>query len=483
MTVFLPILFFSLTWWLGLYLLQRHSTDPRLFWTGAGLATYALGIADLLVFARASPSSTPTLPLQLWWLLSLPALFWTGAALFLLPETHVIRPHLMRFWQYGQLPLVALLAPLFFAADPDSAMSRWLQSLLTVAVLLPLGSVLILLVWSTYSTTPRRLSPLLLVAALLFGLSVVALLLPILSMPVFWIILIMGFDLMLLGFAIAKLDAFEQGENFLPDLLLALSSACLPTSIFGGLVSITMITATGVTTPMLVLLLTIISAAIALQHFAPVIQARLDRLILAPTPALIEERAELRALADALPRHLPSPPISQPLLREQASDNFTEADLVRLTRRALSQMNDLNKLTTNPLTNLPLVEQRLLARRANDNTLERAQELRTLLVEAINKLKPTAETTFNAGSAWRHYNALYYPYVVGLKPYSRRAIYDEVEPTAHQALTWFRSQVPERTLYNWQTAAAVLVAQSIHGATGQILDTSDKSPASPIPQE
>lgn len=483
MTVFLPILFFSLTWWLGLYLLQRHSADPRLFWTGAGLATYALGIADLLVFARSSPSSTPLLPLQLWWLLSLPALFWTGAALFLLAETHPVRPHLLRFWQYGQLPLVALLAPLFFAADPHSAMSRWLQSLLTVVVLLPLGSVLLLLVQSTRLTAPRRLSPLLVVAALLFGLSVVALLLPILPMSTFWIILIMGFDLMLLGFAIAKLDAFEQGEHFLPDLLLALSSACLPTGIFGGLVTITMMTATGVTTPMLVLLLTTISTAIALQHFAPAIQIRLDRLILAPTPAVIEERAELRALADALPRHLPSQPISQPLLREQAADNFTEADLVRLTRRALSQMNDLNKLTTNPLANLPIIEQRLLARRANDNTLERAQELRSLLVEAINNLKPTTETTFNAGSAWRHYNALYYPYVVGLKPYSRRAMYDAVEPAAQQALAWFRSQVPERTLYNWQTAAAVLVAQSIRAATGQILDTSDKSPASPLPQE
>lgn len=419
------------------------------------------------------------LPLQLWWLLSLPALFWTGAALFLLPETHPVRPHLMRFWQYGQLPLVALLAPLFFAAEPHSAMRNWLQSLLTIVVLLPLGSVLFLLVQSTRLTALGRLSPLLLVAALLFGLSVVALLLPILAIPVFWIILIMGFDLLLLGFAIAKLDAFEQGENFFPDLLLALSSAAIPTGIFGGLVTITMLTATGVTTPMLVLLLTLISAAIALQRFAPAIQARLDRLILAPTPAIIEERAELRALAEALPRHLPNPPLAQPAPHEQAAANFTEANLVRLTRRALSQMNDLNKLTTNPLANLPMIEQRLLARGANDNTLERAQELRTLLVEAINQLKPTTETTFNAGSAWRHYNALHYPYVVGLKPYSRRALYDDVEPAAQQALAWFRSQVPERTLYNWQTAAAVLIAQHIRTATGQILDTSDESLASP----
>lgn len=468
MTVLLPICFFSLTWWLGLYLVQRHTTDPRLWWTGAGLAAYAVGIADLLVLSHISNSSTPTLPLQLWWLLSLPALFWTGAAFFLLPESQPLRPHLQRFWQYGQLPLVALLAPLFFATEPQSMMSRWLQSLLSMIVLLPLGIVLLLLARHTLLSTPRRLSALLLVAALLFGLSAVALLLPILPLAPFWVILIMGFDLALLGFAIAKLDAFEQGEHFLPDLLLSLSGAVLPVCSFGGLVTITMLTATGVTIPMLVLLLATISAAIALQLFAPAIQERLDRLILAPTPALIEERAELRALADALPRHTPSPPVAQNFAGAPALTPFTEEELVRLTRRALSQLNDLNKLTANPLTTLPLLTERLLARSAHDNTLERAQELRLLLLEAIQSLKPGAETTFQATNAWRHYNALYYPYVIGLKPYSRRATYDDdITPEAKQALTWFRNQIPERTLYNWQTAAAGLVAAYLRTAVGQ----------------
>lgn len=479
MTVLLPIFFFSLTWWLGLYLVQRHTADPRLWWTGVGLATYAVGMADLLVLSHTNTDSTPILPLQLWWLLSLPALFWTGAAIFLLPEKQPLRPHLLRFWQYGQLPLVALLAPLFFAAEPQSVMSRWLQSLLSAIVLLPLGSVLLLLARSTLLATPRRLSALLLVAALLFGLSVVALLLPILPLAPFWVILIMGFDLALLGFAIAKLDAFEQGEHFLPDLLLTLSSAALPVSVFGGLVVITMFLATGVTTPMLVLLLATISAAIALQLFAPAIQERLDRLILAPTPAVIEERAELRALAAALPRHVPNPPTAQNFAEEQTTTLFTEDEFVRLTRRALSQMNDLNKLTANPLTRLPSIAERLVARSANDNTLERAQELRTLLLEAIQSLKPTAETTFHATNAWRHYNALYYPYVIGLKPYSRRASYDEVDPEVKQALAWFRNQIPERTLYNWQTAAAVLVAEYLRTAAGQNLVTPRTNPIQP----
>lgn len=66
MTVVLPILFFSLTWWLGLYLVQRHSADPRLRWTGVGLTAYALGIADLLILAYTGVNTPARLPLQLW---------------------------------------------------------------------------------------------------------------------------------------------------------------------------------------------------------------------------------------------------------------------------------------------------------------------------------------------------------------------------------------------------------------------------------
>ena len=50
---------------------------------------------------------------------------------------------------------------------------------------------------------------------------------------------------------------------------------------------------------------------------------------------------------------------------------------------------------------------------------------------------------------------------MGLKPYSRRANYYDLDPESQAALEWFRSQVPERTLYNWQNAAAALVAQDL----------------------
>ncbi len=40
---------FCLAWWLGLYLLGRDLKNPQLLFTGLGLATYALGLAAILL--------------------------------------------------------------------------------------------------------------------------------------------------------------------------------------------------------------------------------------------------------------------------------------------------------------------------------------------------------------------------------------------------------------------------------------------------
>jgi hypothetical protein len=119
-------------------------------------------------------------------------------------------------------------------------------------------------------------------------------------------------------------------------------------------------------------------------------------------------------------------------------------------------------LAANPLTRLPVIEARLAARGEQDNTLERAAELKALLAESITRLKPRTDDDFGTSDEWRYYNALYFPYVAGLKPYSRRNAYDNgLDPIEQAALDWFQVTVPERTLHNWQNAAARLVAQDL----------------------
>lgn len=92
-----------------------------------------------------------------------------------------------------------------------------------------------------------------------------------------------------------------------------------------------------------------------------------------------------------------------------------------MIRRALSQLHDFNKLANHPLTTLAVLEQRILARNAQDNTLERAQELRTLLLEAIAQLKPATAVAFDTNRRVAPLQCALLSYVVGVKPYNRRA--------------------------------------------------------------
>jgi hypothetical protein len=193
-----------------------------------------------------------------------------------------------------------------------------------------------------------------------------------------------------------------------------------------------------------------------LQTFSDTIQILFDRLLLSRLPALQVERAELRGVAAALPRVDDS-------LDVVAMD---DAEFARLTRRALSHMGNLSRLASNPLTRMVVVESRLAERGQQGNTLERAAELKVLLTESINRLKPHDKGDYGVSDEWRYFNAVYFPYVLGIKPYSRRMMFDEFEANTKDVIEWFRVQVPERTLHNWQNAASRLIAQDLREMIG-----------------
>ena len=171
----------------------------------------------------------------------------------------------------------------------------------------------------------------------------------------------------------------------------------------------------------------------------------------AQSPWLRRARNDARAVASALPRLDATIDLA----------HMDAAEFARLARRALSHYGDLPRLAANPLTRLPQIERRLAARGTPNDILEPATELKALLAESVARLKPRGQADFGTSDEWRHYNALYFPYIAGLKPYSRRAPHDRLDQPAPQALEWFQANVPERTLYNWQTAAAKLVAQDL----------------------
>lgn len=448
------LMIFILVWWLGLYLVARDPQSQRLRWAGLGLAAYALTVA---LAAITGAAETATWNSVLTALLALPTLLWTGALIQLLSPGSTGRTRLDRVWSGGQIPAVLLTAILFVGATAvQGAPHPLLYILFALLLLLPMLAAL-LAVERTVGVprTPRGLG-LLIVAVLFFGLSVGAFLLPLRLAPRNWLLAGIGLDLLLMGVAIAGLDAFEQGEGLQLDALRSLAAAAVAAFLFGSPVVLTMLSATGGTPAMQLLLFVVIALAIATQSCGDTMQTLLDRLVFSARPQLQQERNELRVAMRELPKN-------EPTFDPRAVD---ENEFVRLTRRALSHFGDLPKLTASPLIHLPIIDQRLAARNAPDNSLDRAAELKTLLADAIDRLKPPGDGAFGTSEEWRHYNALYFPYVVGLRPFSRRAEHDDLDPAAQEALHWFRSQVPERTLYNWQNAAARLVAQHLREVDG-----------------
>lgn len=192
------------------------------------------------------------------------------------------------------------------------------------------------------------------------------------------------------------------------------------------------------------------ATAIVSQVYATQLQQLFDQIARIGSK---QERATsdlLRVMADATAR----------LDSDAHLTRLTEDDFARLTRRALSSLANLPRLASSPLIKLPIIDARLLERGVGDNRLARAAELRALLIESIEQLKPRNRGEFGVGEAWRHYNVLYYPYVVGVKPYKLNDDTNHDDDTRAVGV-WLQNNVPERTLHNWQNVAARLIADHL----------------------
>jgi hypothetical protein len=262
--------------------------------------------------------------------------------------------------------------------------------------------------------------------------------------------LIISFALCVPAMTAAYIDASERGEALIPDVLRSFDYAAFMSVVFGGQVAVVM-SIVGVSFPLIGLLLGTITTSILIQVFSNHAQTLVDQVAFFRWARLRTARADLRAVADALPRAVETVNL----------DQLSEDEFLRHTRRALSHFGDLPRLSSNPLIYLPVIDARLRQKHAPDNTLERAVELKALLAESILRLKPRDKGDFGTSNEWRHYNALYFPYVVGLKPYSLRNPHDELDDNLQEIAHWFNTNVPERTLYNWQTAATKSVAQDL----------------------
>jgi hypothetical protein len=406
------LLFYGFTLWLGSYLLSRSSNKVTVWLTGWGLIAYALALATQLL----QPQFFPILLLA-------PALLWMGAAVHLIPEAHPARPAILRIWAVTAIPLAIL-----------TQLNGWF------AVLIISGLILCAVVIARLALHARLKNTfaLLAVLALFVTLSTGLLILPLNWLPLSWGLALLGSDLILLGLTITAWDAFEEGQAIRGHLMRSFVAALY----YSGALTLLAILFSRDER----LLMVLVTFGILTQTFSSSIQALLDKLTLSQHTT--DERQSLRQTAEALP-----------LLAALGPVEADEEQFTRLTRRALSHLSDLPKLAANPLINLPQV-----ASTASTNALDRAHALKSLLVQSIQKLKPRSEAEFGATDEWRYYNSVYFPYVLGLKPYTRRVDHESLDEASRAALDWFQSSVPERTLHNWQNAAAKLIAEDLRRA-------------------
>jgi hypothetical protein len=439
----LQLLIFSFTLWLGLYLLARDMQKPGLRFAGLGLITYALGLA-LTTLLQEIPEFTAIG--AAWWRplpLLLPSVFWLAATWHLIQDG-APSPDLS---SGGIIGVALVLLTVLVAAAFTTSIAR------TLTMLVPLVFLVVSLVkiWQAFrSTLPRQPIGVLLAATLFFLLGTGLLMFPVEWLSSDAVLLAISIDLIVLGFVLGYLDTYEEGTRLLPDALRSLAAAGLASLVFSGQIMLVMMVTGETSLVFLVLLFTLAATAVILETFSGALQTALDKLIFMDNPAIRQERQMLRSLNTALPR------------TREAVDlmKMEDEQFARLTRRALSHFNHLEKLAANPLMGLPVVTWRLRQQGRPETTLERAHMLKDVLTEAILKLKPYSDKDFDTSEAWRYYNVLYFPYVLGLKPYSVPPP-DDMDETTQAVLAWFQTQVPERTLYNWQTAAARLVAQHL----------------------
>lgn len=447
---------FTLSWWLGLYLLARDPRKPVLALAATGLCGFALVVALDAVRVVSVAHAGLLSQIEIY-LVAVPGVAWFAVVLELArpPET----------WR-GRATELSLIAVVAAATLVGAGMAGSVEGPLRAGHWVMFAVISASTLGALVAAVRTRSQPVsvvgvVVVATLFFALGNAVLIIPLGLVPSWLALASTGFDVLLLGVAVALWDAFDEGQALRADMLRSFAGTVVVAVLFGGQALLGMAVTGGDgpgRTALTVLLFTSLAIAIAINVLADPLAGLLDRLAFSRSPALRADRAALRSTEAALPLRSPGP-----------LDHLDDDTFARLTRRALGHYGDLSKLVASPLTQLPVIDERLAARGATDQPLERANELKALLADHIARLKPRDGGEFGTTEQWRYYNSLYFPYVVGVRAYAQNATAAGLDPVARQAWQWFVTEVPQRSLHNWQNAAARLIAADLRSQSAVAL--------------
>jgi hypothetical protein len=437
---------FTLSWWLGLYLLARDPRKPVLALAALGLTSFAAVVALDAVRVTSVHHADLLSHIEIY-LVAVPGVAWFAVLAELSRPCDSWGSRAREFVLIGLVAALALVgAVLAGSVDGPLRLGHWVM--FAVISVSTLGAMVAAVL---HRSQPVPVAGVVVVATLFFALGNAILVIPLGLVPSWLALASTGVDVALLGLAVALWDAFDEGQALRADMLRSVAGTVVVAALFGGQALIGLAVA-GPLSALTVLLFTSLAVAVVVHVFADPLAGVLDRLAFWRSPGLRADRAALRSTEAALPLRAAGP------LADIDDDSFA-----RLTRRALGHYGDLSKLVASPLTALPVIDHRLAARGAPDQPLERANELKALLADRISRLKPRDGGDFGTTEEWRYYNALYFPYVVGVRAYAQNATAAGLDPTGRQAWHWFVTEVPQRSLHNWQNAAARLIAADLRG--------------------
>ncbi|UMB70780.1 hypothetical protein [Mycobacterium paraterrae] len=444
----LSALVFCVSWWLGLYLLGRDPRKPVLVLAALGLCTFATAVA--LDAVRLVTHSAVLGHVEIY-VVAIPGVAWFAVLL------EIARADDNGRGRTVEALLVGVVAALTLAG---AAMAGTVEGPLRLGHVVMSIVISVSTLYAMVAALARRTQKipvvgLVITATLFFALANAILVIPLGLVPSWLALASTGCDVLGLGVAVALWDAFDEGQALRGDMLRSFTGTGAIATLLGGQMLIGLALTPRQTTAQIaltILLFTSLAIALPVQVLADPLAGLLDRMVFSRAPLLRAHRETLRRTQSALPLRLADP-----------LDEVDDESFARLTRRALGHYGDLSKLVASPLTALPCIDERLAARGAPDQPLERAIELKALLADRINALKPRDGGDFGTTEEWRHYNSLYFPYVVGVRAYAQNATAAGLDPTARQAWQWFVTEVPQRSLHNWQNAAAKLIAADLRG--------------------
>ena len=450
--VALSALVFALAWWMGLYLLSRDPRKPVLVLAAIGLCGFAIVVALDAVRTVGAGHAEMLSRVEVY-LVAVPAIAWFAVVLELARPAETSRARAREMALTAIAAAAVLLgAVLAGSVNGPLRLGHWLM--FAVISVSTLGAMVAA---ARRPAQPAGVAGVVVVATLFFALSNAILVIPLGLVPSWLALVATGCDVLLLGVAVALWDAFDEGQA----LRAAMLRSFIGSFAVAALLAVQLLIALAVldsdmNTRMVLtaLVFTTVAISIAVTVLADPVAGLLDRIAFSRSPGLRADRAALRTTEAALPLRSPGP-----------LDDLDDGTFARLTRRALGHYGDLAKLVASPLTQLPQIDARLAERGAPDQPLERAAELRALLADQIARLKPRDDGDFGTTEQWRYYNALYFPYVAGVRAYAQNATAAGLDPVARQAWQWFVTDVPQRSFHNWQNAAARLIAADLRSRT------------------